>query len=77
MLGGLGLIVLWILFEYTLLSLFRCLADCCLRDELEVPVQFASIENKRFSERIKNANVLGSYKIVNNPTYGHAIKAFK
>lgn len=42
-----------------------------------MPIQWASIENQQFSDRIQKVNILGSYKLANNPTYGHAIKAFK
>jgi len=41
-----------------------------------MPVQFAAIENQKFSDRLKKANILGSYKLINSPTYGHALKAY-
>lgn len=42
-----------------------------------MPVQWAAIENQQYSDRIQKVNILGSYKLANNPTYGHAIKAYK
>lgn len=41
-----------------------------------MPVEWAPIENQSFSDRIQKTNVLGSYKMVNHPVYGHAIKAY-
>ena len=43
---------------------------------MEVPIEWAAIENQSFSDRINKTNVLGSYKLVNHPTYGHPMKAY-
>jgi len=49
---------------------------CCDKDDLIMPMAYAPVENKQFSDRISKANILGSYKVVNSPQYGHALKAF-
>lgn len=61
--------------NYTLINFLGWVSECC-KDELEVPVQWAAIENHSFNDRLMETNILGSYKIVNHPTYGHALKAF-
>lgn len=45
MLGGAAFIVVWILFDYTMVSFCNCLNEVCVKDDLELPVQFAAIEN--------------------------------
>ena len=77
MLGEVAFIVGVVVVDFTLISFFRWLGGCCCRDELEVPVEWAAIENQSFSDRIQRTNVLGSYKLVNHPLYGHALKAYK
>jgi hypothetical protein len=42
-----------------------------------MPTSFSSKENKSFQNCLKTTNILGSYKLINNPTYGHAIKAYQ
>lgn len=76
MLGATALILLWIIIDWILIGFISGLKDCC-KDELELPVSLASVENTSFAERIRKANILGSYKVSNHPIYGHAIKAFK
>lgn len=41
-----------------------------------MPVEWAAIENNNFADRIQKTNILGSYKLVNHPIYGHAMKAY-
>jgi hypothetical protein len=64
-----------IVLDYTLFNFFGWLSECC-KDELEMPVQFAAIENQQFSDRLQKSNILGSYKLINNPNFGHALKAY-
>lgn len=64
-----------ILFEFTVINFFGWLSECC-KDELSVPVEWAAIENTSFADRIQKSNILGSYKIVNHPVYGLAMKAY-
>ena len=54
------------------------MAECCAKDsdEIVLPNDLASKENKSFRESLKKVNIQGSYKLVNHPTYGHAIKAY-
>lgn len=70
-----ALIILIILLDLTIFNFIGFLIDCC-KDELEMPVQWAAVENAQFSERLNKANILGSYKLTNNPKYGHALKAY-
>jgi len=65
-----------IIIDYTCLSFLSWIGDCCCKDELEVPVEWAAIENQSFSDRIQKTNIHGSYKLVNHPKYGHAMKAY-
>jgi hypothetical protein len=74
-LGEPVLVILIILLDFTIFNFIGFLVDCC-KDELEMPVQWAAVENAQFSERLNKANILGSYKLVNNPKYGHALKAY-
>lgn len=76
LLGATGLILLWIIFDWIILGFCSCLRDCS-KDELELPVSLAAVENTPYAERIRKTNILGSYKVTNNPHYGHAIKAYK
>ncbi|CAM5999760.1 unnamed protein product [Sphagnum balticum] len=76
MLGEAALILLFIVLDYTVFSLVGCLSECC-RNELDMPTQFKDIGNAWYSNRLRKTNILGSYKLVNNPKYGHAIKAYK
>jgi hypothetical protein len=64
-----------IVLDYTLVSFVGWLQGCC-KDEMEVPVEWAPIENHSFSDRIQKTNILGSYKMANHPVYGHVIKAY-
>jgi hypothetical protein len=74
-LGEPVLILLIIILDLTIFNFIGCLRECC-KDELDIPVQWAAVENAQFSERLKKANILGSYKLINNPKYGHALKAY-
>lgn len=74
-LGEPVLIVLILLLDLTIFNFLGSIADLC-KDELEMPVQWASVENAQYSERLTRANILGSYKLINNPKYGHALKAY-
>jgi len=53
-----------------------CIKNCCRR-ELEMPIAFKDIQTVQYSARVSKANILGSYKLINNPVYGHAVKAYK
>lgn len=75
-LGQAAFILIVIVIDFTLISFFKWLGNCCCKDELEIPVEWAAIENQSFSDRIHKTNILGSYKLVNHPTYGHALKAY-
>ena len=76
MLGATGLVLFWILIDWIFIGCISSLKECS-KDDLELPVTLASVENTSFVERIRKANILGSYKVGNHPVYGHAIKAFK
>ena len=76
LLGATGLALLWIIFDFTVVSFCGALQECC-KDELELPVTYAAIENSNYADRLRKSNILGSYKLVNNPTYKHAYKAYK
>ena len=76
MLGATGLILLWIVIDWILIGLISGCRDCC-KDDLELPVSLASVENTHYAERIRKTNILGSYKVDNHPVYGHAIKAYQ
>lgn len=78
MTGAAALIAVWIIFDYTIINFFSFIAECCASDsdEIVLPNDLASKENKSFKEALKKANIQGSYKLVNHPTYGHAIKAY-
>ena len=71
---GVFFIVL-IIFDYSIVVFFRWLGQCC-KDELEVPVEWAAIENHSFADRLQKSNILGSYKLTNHPKFGHALKAY-
>lgn len=73
-----ALVAVWIIFDYTIINFFSFIAECCASDsdEIVLPNDLASKENKSFKEALKKANIQGSYKLVNHPTYGHAIKAY-
>jgi hypothetical protein len=34
------------------------------------------VENQNYGDRIQKSNIHGSYKLINHPTYGHALKAY-
>ena len=76
MLGATALILCWIVFDWVILGFCGCLKDCS-KDDLELPVSLAAVENTSYGDRIGKTNILGSYKIENNPKYGHPIKAYK
>lgn len=75
-LGEGAVILLAIIIDFTIINFFSGLTDCCCKDELEVPVEWAAIENHNFSDRLHKTNILGSFKLVHHPTYGHAMKAY-
>ena len=77
MLSLTGLVAVWIVVDFTLIALFNLFRECCCKDELELPVQYAAIENVQFGDRLRKTNILGSYKISNHPIYGHAIQAYR
>lgn len=37
----------------------------------------ATIENVNYADRLRKSNILGSYKLINNPVFKHAYKAYK
>jgi hypothetical protein len=71
-----AIIILIYVLDLTIFNFIGVILDCC-KDELEMPVQWAAIENAQFADRLNKANILGSYKLANSPQYGHAIKAYK
>lgn len=75
MLGMIGIIAAWIIFDYTIATFFRFLKESC-KDELELPVVFSSLENVDYANRLRASNILGSYKLTNHPVYRHPYKAF-
>lgn len=75
-LAAVALILVWIIFDWTIFAFCGAVMDAC-KDELQLPVTLASLENENYGERIKNSNILGSYKIAKNPVFGHAYKAYK
>jgi hypothetical protein len=77
MLAGGAFALVWILFDYTILTFFNFIKDCCLKNDLEIPLENASQQAAKYEDRLQRTNILGSYKLVNNPVYGHAIMAFK
>lgn len=76
MVGATAAILAWIVIDWILIGIISGCRDCC-KDDLELPVSLAAVENTNFVERIRKTNILGSYKVANNPTYGHAVKAYK
>ena len=76
MLAVIGLILLWIIFDFTVITFFGALSEMC-KDELELPVTMAAVENVNYADRLRKSNILGSYKLSNNPTFKHAYKAYK
>lgn len=77
MLGGVAFAAVWIIFDYTMISFCSCFGEFCFKDDLELPVQFAAVENANYADRLKKVNIIGSYKLINHPVFGHAIKAYK
>ena len=43
MLGGVALILVWLVFDYTIISFFGFISDCFCKKDIEIPVQFAKI----------------------------------
>lgn len=76
LLGAAGLILGWIIFDFTVVNCCGALKECC-KDELELPVTLATIENVNYADRLRKSNILGSYKLINNPVFKHAYKAYK
>lgn len=72
MLGELVVIVAVIVIDYTIVNLFGCLANCC-KDELELPPSFKDLADKEYPDRVRKSNIVKSYKLINNPTYGLAM----
>ena len=75
LLGASALILVWIVFDWIIIGFIGMCRDCS-KDDLELPVTMAAVENTNYGERIRGVNFLTSYKCANNPKYGHAIKAY-
>ena len=76
MLAEILLILVWIIFDFTVVTCCNCLQETC-KDELELPVTMAAMENMNYADRLKKTNILGSYKIINNPAFKHPYKAYR
>lgn len=75
LLGATAIVAAWIIFDFTIVTLFRALRESC-KDELELPVVFSAIENADYASRLRKSNILGSYKLSNNPVFKHPYNAF-
>ena len=75
MLGASAVILAWIIFDYTIVNCFGALRQAC-KDELELPVVFSAIENVDYASRLRKSNILGSYKLINNPIYRHPYNVY-
>lgn len=71
MLGLFGLVIAYIIIDYTLVAFFRCMCSC-LRSREDPNIKRDAKDS--FEERYRNSNILGSYKIFNNPDYKHTAR---
>lgn len=57
--GGAALIAIWIIFDYTILNFFALVMECFERDsdEIILPNELATKENRSFKEALKGANI--------------------
>lgn len=58
------------------LWLISSVQDCC-KDELSMPPELVSIESKKYKDRLATTNILGSFKLSNNPHYSHLKEIFE
>lgn len=68
MLCLLAVIVVYLIIDYTLIAFFKCLC-LCLKDRHD-PNEKGDVRDG-FEQRYKHSNILGSYKMINNPDYKH------
>lgn len=75
LLGVSALVFIFIIFDFTLIKFFTMLADCC-KNEMQAPENLRVIRDIPYQTRLRKANILGSYKLVNHPSYKHAYTAY-
>jgi hypothetical protein len=68
LLAATTVVLIWIVFDFTIVTFFNFVGGLCA-DELKFPENLAGIESEKYGDRLKRANILGSYKLANHPEY--------